>query len=121
MQAALNNSSAETTQACPDMLEVVSAGVNKWTGMRSLMASLGIPQAATMAMGDGMNDYPIVSQAAIGVAMGNAQPEVSKLSSKASFSNRTPCVEARMSRRSSIFGSGPLVLNAGSTTCRGHS
>ncbi|KAK9867453.1 hypothetical protein WJX84_002155 [Apatococcus fuscideae] len=74
--AALNNSSAETTQACPDMLEVVSAGVNKWTGMRSLMASLGIPQAATMAMGDGMNDYPIVSQAAIGVAMGNAQPEV---------------------------------------------
>ena len=69
-------SSAETTQACPDMLEVVSAGVNKWTGMRSLMASLGVPQAATMAMGDGMNDYPIVSQAAIGIAMGNAHPEV---------------------------------------------
>ncbi|KAK9827136.1 hypothetical protein WJX74_007858 [Apatococcus lobatus] len=94
----LVGSSAETTQACPDMLEVVSAGVNKWTGMQSLMASLGVPQAATMAMGDGMNDYPIVSQAAIGIAMGNAHPEVKAAATYVVSDNNTGGVAEAVER-----------------------
>ena len=38
--------------------------------------SLGIPQAATIAVGDNENDLSMVQWAGLGVAMGNAAPEV---------------------------------------------
>ena len=64
-------------QAVPNMLEIVPSGVNKRVGLDLLLEDLHLPREAVMAIGDGGNDLHIVSHAGIGVAMGNAVPEVS--------------------------------------------
>ena len=63
-------------QAVPNMLEIVPSGVNKQVGLDLLLEDLQLPREAVMAIGDGGNDLHIVSHAGIGVAMGNAVPEV---------------------------------------------
>ena len=68
---------AELMQAVPNMLEIVPSGVNKRVGLDLLLEDLQIPREAVMAIGDGGNDFHIVGHAGIGVAMGNAVPEVS--------------------------------------------
>ena len=65
-------------QAVPNMLEIVPSGVNKRVGLDLLLEDLGLAREAVMALGDGGNDLHIVSHAGIGVAMGNAVPEVSQ-------------------------------------------
>ena len=65
-------------QAVPNMLEIVPSGVNKRVGLDLLLEDLGLAREAVMAIGDGGNDLHIVSHAGIGVAMGNAVPEVSE-------------------------------------------
>eukprot|EP00210_Caulerpa_lentillifera_P001233 g1189.t1 len=54
------------------MLEIVPQGVNKWTALDCLMKSLELPVRSCLAIGDGQNDYEMVKNAGIGVAMGNA-------------------------------------------------
>lgn len=63
-------------QAVPTMLELVPRGINKWVGLQALLGDLALPREAVMAIGDGGNDLAIVANAGIGVAMGNAVPEV---------------------------------------------
>ena len=65
-------------QAVPNMLEIVPSGVNKTVGLDLLLEDLGLAREAVMALGDGGNDLHIVGHAGIGVAMGNAVPEVSQ-------------------------------------------
>eukprot|EP00798_Chlamydomonas_sp_ICE-L_P008089 gene8089-1332_t len=72
----LQGQGASLLQAVPDMLEVVPEGVNKWVGAQVLLDSLGLKPSALMAVGDGGNDYEIVANAGIGVAMGNAVDKV---------------------------------------------
>jgi hydroxymethylpyrimidine pyrophosphatase-like HAD family hydrolase len=75
-QAALEGRGAEVMQAVPNMLELVPRGVNKWVGLSALLADLSLPAEVVMAIGDGGNDAHIVAGAGLGVAMGNAVPEV---------------------------------------------
>ena len=75
-QEALVGQGADTTMAVPNMLEVVPAGINKWVGMRPLLADLGLPASALMACGDGANDLQLVANAGLGIAMANAVPQV---------------------------------------------
>lgn len=56
--------------------EIVPAAVSKWTGLCQLAHKLGIPPDAICAVGDQRNDLPMIREAALGVAMGNATPEV---------------------------------------------
>ena len=77
LQAALEGKGAEVMQAVPTMLELVPRGVNKWVGLQALLPDLALPVEAVMAIGDGSNDLQIVANAGLGVAMGNAVPEVS--------------------------------------------
>ncbi len=53
-------------------LELSPIGVNKGTGMLELAELLGIPREATIAIGDADNDLPMLRDAGLGVAMGNA-------------------------------------------------
>ena len=80
VQDMLDGQGAERMQAVPNMLEVVPSGVNKQVGLDLLLEDLQLPREAVMAIGDGGNDLHIVSHAGIGVAMGNAVPEVSSMS-----------------------------------------
>ena len=56
-------------------LELSPAGANKGSGLAALAELLGIPCAATIAVGDAENDLSMLRAAGLGVAMGNATAE----------------------------------------------
>jgi 5-amino-6-(5-phospho-D-ribitylamino)uracil phosphatase len=58
------------------MCELAPAGVTKWSAIRYLAAHWGIVDAEICAVGDDVNDIPMIRAAGLGVAMGNAVPEV---------------------------------------------
>jgi len=58
------------------MCELAPAGVNKWSGLRRLADQWGIAESEICAVGDDVNDIPMIRSAGVGVAMGNALPEV---------------------------------------------
>ncbi len=53
-------------------IEITHASVTKGTGLLALAAQLGIPAEQTIAVGDADNDLPMLRDAGLGVAMGNA-------------------------------------------------
>lgn len=57
------------------MCELAPAGVTKWSAIRRLAAEWGIADAEICAVGDDVNDIPMIRAAGLGVAMGNAVPE----------------------------------------------
>ncbi len=57
-------------------LEMSPPGVDKGTGLRRLADMLGIPMEATVAVGDGDNDRPMLAAAGLAVAVGNADLDV---------------------------------------------
>lgn len=64
------------TQSAPNNLELTAPGVHKARALRTLSEVLHIPREAIMAVGDGLNDLEMLTWAGLGVAMGNAWPEV---------------------------------------------
>jgi Cof subfamily protein (haloacid dehalogenase superfamily) len=58
------------------MCEIAPAGVTKWSAIRRLAAGWGIADEEICAVGDDVNDIPMIRAAGMGVAMGNAVPEV---------------------------------------------
>lgn len=60
----------------PDFIDVVAQGGGKDRGMDAILAHFKIPLENTMAFGDGENDLSMLRHAAVGVAMGNANPTV---------------------------------------------
>lgn len=63
-------------QTAPFYLEVIPAAINKGRGVLDTCAALGIDPANTVAFGDAENDIPMLKAAGVGVAMGNAAPNV---------------------------------------------
>ena len=57
-------------------LEFSPTEANKGTGMLALAELLGVPREATIAVGDADNDLPMLRDAGLGVAMGNANERV---------------------------------------------
>lgn len=60
-------------------IEVNPHGVSKVTGIREVCRGLEIDNTDIIAIGDGFNDYELISYAGLGVAMGNAPPEVQRI------------------------------------------
>ena len=58
------------------MCELAPAGVTKWSAIRRLAAAWDIPDEAVCAVGDDVNDIPMIRAAGLGVAMGNALASV---------------------------------------------
>ena len=56
--------------------EVTSPNASKGNALAFVAARCGIPQAETIAVGDSDNDISMIRWAGLGVAMGNAAPEV---------------------------------------------
>jgi len=56
--------------------EMAMSGVTKWSAIQWLAALWKIPDAAICAVGDDVNDLAMIQAAGLGIAMGNAQPEV---------------------------------------------
>ncbi len=62
------------TRSGSRMIEVMNAGVNKWSGLTYLIDDLGLSREETAAIGDYDNDVEMLSQAGISFAVANASP-----------------------------------------------
>jgi Cof subfamily protein (haloacid dehalogenase superfamily) len=58
------------------MCEVLRHDAGKWTAILYLAALWGVEPAAICAVGDDVNDIPMIQSAGLGVAMGHAKAEV---------------------------------------------
>ncbi len=64
------------TKSKPIFLEFTEITVNKGAALASLAESYGFAREEVMAIGDSFNDLEMIEYAGLGVAMGNAGPEV---------------------------------------------
>ncbi|MDF7637585.1 Cof-type HAD-IIB family hydrolase [Leuconostocaceae bacterium ESL0958] len=67
---------ANVVRSTPNNLEFMNLSASKGQAMLALAAKLDIEPAATMAIGDQENDLTMLEAAGLGVAMGNAVPDV---------------------------------------------
>ena len=58
------------------MCEFAPSGVTKWSGVLQVARTWGIAAGEICAVGDDVNDLPMIRGAGLGIAMGNARPEV---------------------------------------------
>jgi 5-amino-6-(5-phospho-D-ribitylamino)uracil phosphatase len=58
------------------LVEITPAGVSKWSAVKRLAEGWGIDETSICAVGDDVNDIPMIRAAGLGVAMGNALAEV---------------------------------------------
>lgn len=65
-----------------EVLEVFDPSVNKWQGILHVAAHHGIAPSQIVAIGDDVNDIAMISQAGLGVAMGNARDEVKAIAGR---------------------------------------
>jgi Cof subfamily protein (haloacid dehalogenase superfamily) len=71
-----------------EVLEIFDPAVNKWEGILHVARSHGIEPEQIIAIGDDVNDLPMLSRAGLGVAMGNAKPEIQAAAKRVIKSNR---------------------------------
>lgn len=64
------------TSSVPNNIEINDTKAHKGHGLKFIAEYLGIPISSTLAFGDGLNDMSMIETAGIGVAMGNACPEL---------------------------------------------
>ncbi|NDC52870.1 MAG: haloacid dehalogenase [Planctomycetia bacterium] len=58
------------------LCEIAPAGITKWSGILAVAEGLGIGPGSICAVGDDVNDLPMIRAAGLGIAMGNGTPEV---------------------------------------------
>ena len=68
-------------------IEITCRGITKSLGLQKLTEHLGIGMDEVIAFGDKGNDYEMIRDCGIGVAMGNAEPEVKLLADRITKSN----------------------------------
>lgn len=68
------NGRVQVVRSWHQLVEVTGPNVSKGEALARLAAYLGVPQAATMAVGDQDNDVSMINWAGLGVAMGDASP-----------------------------------------------
>ena len=59
-----------------EVIEMFDPNINKWTGLQHAARFHGISTDHVVAIGDDLNDLQMLTGASLGVAMGNARPEV---------------------------------------------
>lgn len=64
------------TQSNVNNIEIMPANVSKGTGLHDLAVRLGVARENILALGDQLNDLPMLAYAGISVAMGNAAQAV---------------------------------------------
>ena len=68
-------------------LEVIPKVINKGQGIRDICAVLGIDPSEVISFGDAANDIPMLREAGMGVAMGNAAEAVMAAANMVTLSN----------------------------------
>jgi 5-amino-6-(5-phospho-D-ribitylamino)uracil phosphatase len=65
-----------------EVMEVFDPAVNKWEGVLHVARRHGIDPSEIVAIGDDVNDIPMIRGAGLGVAMGNAKPEIQSIADR---------------------------------------
>jgi len=71
-----------------DVLEIFDPAVNKWEGILHVARRHEVEPTQIIAIGDDVNDLPMLTQAGLGVAMGNARDEIKAAAKKVIGHNR---------------------------------
>lgn len=71
-----------------EVLEIFDPAVNKWEGILHVARRHGIDPRQIVAIGDDVNDIPMLQNAGLGVAMGNALPQVKAVANRIIGANR---------------------------------
>lgn len=74
-------------KSAPYFLEILHKNVDKGAAVNMLAKHLGIKQENVMALGDQGNDMAMIAYAGLGVAMGNAIPELKAIAQFVTSSN----------------------------------
>ncbi len=85
---------AYVTRSQPEMVEIMHPAVNKGRALQWLAERLGIEREATAAIGDGVNDAPLVEAAALGIAVADAADELKAVADAVVESVDAPVAEA---------------------------
>ena len=73
MDELVSKGTFEISNSSPTNIEVNAMGVNKAKAIKLVCSLLDISMENVMAVGDSLNDLAMISEAKMGVAMGNAQ------------------------------------------------
>lgn len=65
--------------SAPYFLEVMPKGINKGKALEIICRDCGVGLSEVIAFGDNFNDISMIKAAGMGVAMGNAEPELKEL------------------------------------------
>jgi hypothetical protein len=63
-------------------MDVLPKAINKWTGCQWVMAQTGFRADQAIAFGDGLNDMQMLQGVGLGIAMGNAHPELKAIADR---------------------------------------
>jgi Cof subfamily protein (haloacid dehalogenase superfamily) len=80
------------------LLEISAVGVSKASALAELAAEHDVEAAEVIAFGDMPNDIPMLTWAGLGVAVGNAHPEVLEIADEVTASNDDDGVAQVLSR-----------------------
>ena len=69
------------------VLEMFAPEANKWSAVSHLAEQWGVPTERVAAIGDQINDLPMIRGAGLGIAMGNAVPTVREIAGRRTHSN----------------------------------
>jgi len=70
------------------VIETFDPSVSKWQGILKIAGRHKIKPEEIIAIGDGINDIAMVKNAGLGVAMGNAHPDLLKCAKRVIGSNK---------------------------------
>lgn len=88
----------EVTNSSPNNLEVNRVGVNKAQAVKRLCELSNISLEEVMAVGDSMNDFKMLDQVGLGVAVKNAQQEILDVADVITASNNEDGVAKAIER-----------------------
>jgi Cof subfamily protein (haloacid dehalogenase superfamily) len=74
--------------ASVEVLEIFDPSVNKWEGIMQVAARHQLTPEQIIAVGDDVNDLHMIRNAGLGIAMGNAKPEVKAIAKRVIGHNR---------------------------------
>lgn len=86
------------TRGLSNNIEVNARGVDKGAGIRMLGEFLGVRREEIIAFGDGLNDLAMIREAGMGIAVGNAVPEVRRAADHVTGSNEEDGVAEAVER-----------------------
>lgn len=81
------------TTSKPWLIEIINKNVDKGKAVKKMGEKLGVTAAETIAIGDSLNDLPMIKYAGLGVAVGNAGTDLRRIADVIAPSNDDNGVE----------------------------